>query len=133
MDYKIFVTNLTNLKRMKSEYERLASRLDDLIYLETGVKGISYDNMLVSHNPSLSALKRLEMVDTVDDMCREINFLAVSIRQTEEVLERMPKEVKTMLEEKFVKGWSFEKLAEKYGYSKSGIQYKIVAETEKYL
>lgn len=133
MNYKIFTANLTNLKRMKSEHKRLISRLDDLIYLESGVKGISYDNVMVSHNPSLSALKRLEMVDTVDDVCREINFLALAIEETEKTLGKMPEELKGMLTDKFIKGWTFDKVGEKYGFSHSGIQYRMEKETEKYL
>ena len=133
MTYEIFTSNLKNLKRMKSEYERLKDRLSDLIYLETGVKGVSYDSVMVSHNPSLSALKRLEMIDVVDDLCREINFLAVCITETETILGKMPKELQTMLNEKYARGWSYERLGEKYGYSKSGMIYKLIAETERYL
>ena len=133
MNYKIFTANLSNLKRMKAEHARMAVRLEDLIYLETGVKGVSYDNIMVSHNPSLSALKRLEMVDKVDDLCREINFLAIVIDETERTLNKMPKELKSMLMDKYVKGWTFDKVGEKYGFSHSGIQYKMEKETEKYL
>ena len=133
MNYKIFVANLTNLNRMKAEHKKMCSRLEDLVYLETGVKGISYDNIMVSHNPSLTALKRLDMVDKVDDLCREINFLALCIAETEGILAKMPKDLQQMLKEKYIKGWSYEQLGEKYGYSKSGMIYKLMAETEKYL
>lgn len=133
MDYKIFTTNLSNLKIMKEELKRMKARLDDLIYIETGVRGISYDNILVSHNPSLSALKRLEMVDTIDDLCREINYLAMAIEETERTMEKMPHELRSMLTDKYIKGWTFDHVGEKYGLSHSGIQYKMRSETEKYL
>lgn len=133
MDYTIFVANLANLKRMKSEHRKLCSRYDDLIYQETGVKGVSYGNTLVSHNPSLSALKRLDMIDKVDELAREINFLVVSISQTEEILGRMPKTLRDMLHDKYVKGWTFDQVGDKYGYSHSGIQYRMQTEAEKYL
>ena len=131
MTYEIFTSNLKNLKRMKSEYERLKDRLSDLIYLETGVKGVSYDSVMVSHNPSLSALKRLEMIDVVDDLCREINFLAVCIAETEGILAKLPDELQQMLKEKYIKGWSYEQLGEKYGYSRSGMWAMIKREIEK--
>ena len=133
MNYKIFVANLTNLNRMKAEHKKMCSRLEDLVYLETGVKGISYDNIMVSHNPSLTALKRLDMVDKVDDLCREINFLAIAIDETEKILAKMPKELKGMLTDKFIKGWTYDRVGEKYGYSKSGMIYKLMAETERFL
>ena len=133
MDYKIFTTNLANLKRMKGEHKKLSSKLEDLIYLETGVKGVSYGQVMTSHNPSLSALKRLEMVELVDDMCREINYLALAIDETEKCLNKMPTELKDMLTDKFIKGWTYDRVGEKYGFSHSGIQYRMENETQKYL
>ena len=133
MNYKIFVANLTNLNRMKAEHKKMCSRLEDLIYLETGVKGISYDNIMVSHNPSLSALKRLDMVDKVDDLCREINWLVITIDETEKTLKKMPKDLQQMLKCKFQMGMSYEQVGLRFGYSKSGIQYRLMTETERYL
>lgn len=133
MDYKIFTSNLMNLKRMKGEHKRLSLRLDDLIYLETGVKGVSYGQVMVSHNPSLTALKRLDMVDKVDDLCRELNYLTMAIDETEKALNKMPKELKGMLTDKFIKGWTYDRVGEKYGFSHSGIQYRMEKETERYL
>lgn len=133
MTYEIFTTQLSKLKQMKAEHKRLKSHLEDLIYLETGVKGISYDNVMVSHNPSLSALKRLEMVDVVDEICREINFLAIAIDETEKILAKMPEETKQMLTDKFINGWTYDRVGEKYGFSHSGIQYRMERETQKYL
>lgn len=133
MTYEIFTTQLSKLKQMKAEHKRLKERLEDLIYLETGVKGISYDNVMVSHNPSLSALKRLEMVDVVDEICREINFLAIAIDETEKILAKMPEQTRQMLTDKFIKGWTYDRVGEKYGFSHSGIQYRMERETQKYL
>ena len=133
MNYKIFVANLTNLNRMKSEHKKMCSRLEDLIYLETGVKGISYDNIMVSHNPSLSALKRLDMVDKVDDLCREINWLGITIDEAEKTIKKMTKELQQMLKCKFQMGMSYEQVGLRFGYSKSGIQYRLMTETERYL
>lgn len=133
MDYKIFTTNLANLKRMKGEHKKLSSKLEDLIYLETGVKGVSYGQVMTSHNPSLQALKRLEMVELVDDLCRELNYLALAIDETEKALNKMPNELKDMLTDKFIKGWTYDRVGEKYGFSHSGIQYRMENETQKYL
>ena len=70
------------------------------------------------------------MVDTVDDVCREINFLALAIEETEKTLGKMPDELKGMLTDKFIKGWTYDRVGEKYGFSHSGIQYRMEKETE---
>lgn len=133
MEYEVFTANLSRLNLIKVSIDKVKSKLDVKEYLETGVKGIDYTHAPVSHNPSVSALKRLELVDEVDDLVRELNALSMMADEIESILGRMPEELKGMLTEKFVKGWTYDRVGEKYGYSHSGIQYKMRVETEKYL
>lgn len=133
MEYEVFTANLSKLKLIKVSIDKVKSKLDVKEYLETGVKGIDYTHAPVSHNPSLTALKRLELVDEVDELVRELNTLSMMADEIESILGRMPEELKGMLTEKFVKGWTYDRVGEKYGYSHSGIQYKMRVETEKYL
>lgn len=133
MEYEVFTANLSKLKLIKVSIDKVKSKLDVKEYLETGVKGIDYTHAPVSHNPSLTALKRLELVDEVDELVRELNALSMMADEIESILGRMPEELKGMLTEKFVKGWTYDRVGEKYGYSHSGIQYKMRVETEKYL
>lgn len=133
MEYRVFTSMLANRERIIKSIAELKVRLEVAEYNETGVKGVSFDNIPMSHNPSLSALKRLDMVEKVDELKREINFLSQMIEETEVILARMPEELQNMLIEKFVKGKTYEELGLKYGYSHTGIQYRIRTETEKYL
>ena len=133
MEYEVFTSNLTNLKRIRVSIEKIRSKLEVKEYEETGVKGIDYAHAPVSHNPSITALKRLELVDEVDELTRELNCLLMMADEIETLLNRMPEELKNMLTEKFIKGWTYEKVGAKYGYSHSGIQYRMRVETEKYL
>ena len=133
MEYEVFTTNLKNLKGIKASIEKLKTKLEVKEYEETGVKGIDYAQAAVSHNPSITALKRLELVDEVDELTRELNCLLMMADEIETLLNRMPEELKNMLTEKFIKGWTYERVGEKYGYSHSGIQYRMRVETEKYL
>ena len=133
MEYEVFTANLTNLKRIRVSIEKIRSKLEVKEYEETGVKGIDYTHAPVSHNPSITAIKRLELVDEVDELTRELNCLLLLADEIESVLKRMPEDLQSMLTEKFVKGWTYDRVGEKYGYSHSGIQYRMRVETERYL
>ena len=133
MEYKVFTTNLKNLKDIKVSIEKLKTKLEVKEYEETGVKGIDYTHAPVSHNPSVTALKRLDLVDDVDELTRELNWLIGTLEEIESVKKRIPEWLWEMLELKFVKGWSYEKVGMKYGYSYNGIAYRMRVETEKYL
>lgn len=53
MDYKVFTSNLANLKRLKDSEESLKSQLDLISYELEGVKGVRYDSVMVHGNPSV--------------------------------------------------------------------------------
>ena len=133
MDYRVFTSNLANLGKIRKDIEEVKSKLEVAEYEETGVKGVSYTKTPVSHNPSLTALKRLEMVDKVDELARELYFLCLMIEETERVLNKMPQELKNMLEDIFIKGMTYRAVGEKYGYSDAGLWMYVKRETEKYL
>lgn len=133
MEYKVFTSNLLHLKDIEKSIEDIKTRLEVKQYEETGVKGIDYTHTPTAHNPSVTALKRLDLVDEVDELTRELNWLMETVEEIEAVKRRIPEPLWEMLELKFVKGWSYEKLGRKYGYSSNGILYRMRIETEKYL
>ena len=133
MEYKVFTSNLLHLKDIEKSIEDIRTRLEVKQYEESGVKGIDYTHTPTSHNPSVTALKRLELVDEVDELTRELNWLMETVEEIEAVKRRIPEPLWEMLELKFVKGWSYEKVGMKYGYSYNGIAYRMRVETEKYL
>ena len=133
MTYEVFTKNLSQLKSYKKMKKELKNDLDIILYDMTGVKGVRYDSIPMSFNPSLSALKSLEMVEKYEDKLREYNWVCMSIEEVEKTLEGMPEDLQTMLKEKFVKGITFEKLGMKYGYSNHGLWCYMKRETEKFL
>ena len=133
MTYEVFTKNLSQLKSYKKMKKELKSDLDIILYDMTGVKGVRYDSIPMSFNPSLSAIKSLEMVEKYEDKLREFNWVCMCIEEVEKTLEGMPEEIQTMLKEKYVKGITYQKLGEKYGYSDNGLWHYMKRETEKYL
>lgn len=133
MDYKVFTSNLANLKRLKESEESLKSQLDLIIYDLGGVRGVHYDSVMVHGNPSVIEEKRHEMMDKLDKIEKELELTELVIEQTEEILNRMPKTLREMLIEVFVYGKTYRAVGEKYGYSDSGIWHWLKRETERYL
>ncbi len=133
MDYKTFTSNLSNLKRYKSLKNETEEKLELLLYDMTGVKGISYDKMPSSFNPSLVALKRLEMIEKYNYLQREHDFIIKAIDHVENTLNKIPDELRQMLIEVYVKGMTYKAVGERHGYSDHGLWLLMRRETEKYL
>lgn len=133
MEYRVFTSNLAHLKDIRKSIETVKSRLEVKQYEESGVKGIDYTHIPSSHNPSVTALKRLELVDEVDELTRELNWLMLTVYETESVLNRLPEELKDMLVDVFVNGMTFKATGLKYGYSDNGLWHYLKRETERYL
>ena len=137
MTYELFTKLLSSIGEYKKSIDKAKTKLEVLEYQETGVKGVSYTKMPMSHNPTLSALKRLDLVEEVDELKREINFYYVrleeNIRTTDRIMVAMPEELRNILSDKYIEGMTFSQIAEKYHYSESGIFNKMKRETEKYL
>lgn len=133
MDYKVFTSNLANLKRLKDSEESLKSQLDLILYDLGGVKGVHYDSVMVKGNPSVIEEKRLELYDKYNEKEKELEFTKLAIMQTEDVLNRMPKTLREMLIEVFVYGKTYRAVGKMFGYSDFGLWKYIKRETEKFL
>lgn len=133
MTYRSFVANLSNMKNYRQDKERLESELDELLYIMTGVKGVSFDSVMVHGNPSVSEERRLELIEKYNAKEKELKFIKNAISQIEAILARMPEELTEMLILKFVDGNTYRKVGMVYGYSDHGIWVKLKRETEKYL
>ena len=137
MTYELFTKLLSSIGDYQKSIDKARTKLEVLEYAETGVKGISYTKTPLSHNPSLSALKRLDLVEEVDELKREINFyqsrLDANREITDEIMARMPSELREMLNDRFVMGMTFSRIAEKYHYSESWLWVKLRNEPEEYL
>ena len=137
MTYELFTQILTIIGEYERAIHDTRDKLEVLFYHETGVKGLSYTHTPLSHNPSLSALKRLDSIEEIDELEREINSMSEEMKsfqtKTDEVMKRMPEKLREMLTDKYIKGLTYIEIGEKYGYSNAGIWHAIRRETEKYL
>ena len=133
MDYKTFTTNLANLKRYRQSEIALKDELDQILYALSGVRGVSYDQVMVHGNPSQKALNWLKLQDKYNAKEEELKFIQSAIRQVESVLSRMPENIQKMLIEVFCDGHTYRYVGEKYGYSDHGVWQMMKRETEKYL
>lgn len=133
MDYRTFCIDLENyaenLKRLKKAEDELEAILYDLC----GVRGVSYDSIMVHGNPSQKALDWLKLEDKYNAKESEVERYRTAIRNVEQVKKRLPKELWLMLNDKFVKGMTYSALGIKYGYSDHGMWTMMKRETEKYL
>lgn len=133
MDYETFTTNLKCLKAYRYDKKKVKDDLDLILYRETGLKGISYDHIPTSGNPQQIALNRLELVDEFEAKQKEYDFICSAISEVERYLERMPKELRSMLTDIYVERMTYRKASIKYGYTEAGLWYHLRRETEKYL
>lgn len=133
MEYRVFTSNLAHLKEIRKSIESVKTRLDVKQYEESGVKGIDYTHIPTSHNPSVTALKRLDLIDEVDELTRELNCLLMLTEEIESLMSRMPEELQDMLNDIFIKGMTYKAVGLKYGYSGNGLWHYLKRETEKYL
>ena len=133
MEYRVFTSNLARLKDIRKSIESVKTRLEVKQYEESGVKGIDYTHTPTSHNPPVTALKRLELVDEVDELTRQLNWLTATVEEIESLLARMPEELQIMLTEVYVKNMTFRAVGLKHGYSDHGLWQMLKRETERYL
>ena len=137
MTYELFTQILTIIGEYERAIHDARDKLDVLFYHETGVKGVGYTNTILSHNPSLSALKRLDSIEEIDELEREINEMEQQLEnqrsKVDAVMKKMPKSLQDMLLDKYINRMTYIEIGEKYGYSNAGIWHAIRRETEKYL
>ena len=133
MDYRTFTTNLSNYNRYKEDLTKVETELEQIFYLLRGVKGVGYSDNTKSTNESQKALNWLTLDEKYNLKLREKEFILQAISQVENILERMPEELRNMLIKVYVDGWTFRKLGEQYGYSYNGMWQYLRREVERYL
>lgn len=133
MDYRTFVTNLSNLERYKKERRVLEEKIDLILYTMTGVKGINYSKVPTSYNPSLSESQRLELIERYNEKLKEHKFIVLAIDNIESTLKKMPQDLQLMLIDVFIYKKTYKAVGIKYGYSDAGLWAMLKRETEKYL
>ena len=64
MDYKTFTTDLANYNENILRYQKAKDELDIILYDLCGVRGVSYDSIMVKGNPSVKALNWLKQEES---------------------------------------------------------------------
>lgn len=133
MDYRTFCIDLENYAENLKRLKKAEDELEVILYDLCGVRGVSYDSIMVHGNPSQKALNWLKLEDKYNAKESEVERYRTAIRNVEQVKKRLPKELWLMLNDKFVKGMTYSALGIKYGYSDHGIWQMMRRECEKYL
>ena len=133
MDYRTFCIDLENYAENLKRLKKAEDELEVILYDLCGVRGVSYDSIMVHGNPSQKALNWLKLEDKYNAKESEVERYRTAIRNVEQVKKRLPKELWLMLNDKFVKGMTYSALGIKYGYSDHGIWNMMRREVEKYL
>lgn len=133
MDYENFKAMMTNYATNKRKLLEAKQELEVLFYEMTGVKGVAFDRMPGSHNPSAAEEGKLNQVEKYNDKLKDIQYYEKCIAYVEEYSKRIPTDLWKLLYEKYVLGITYEKLGERFGYSNNGMYHYLKREIEKYL
>ena len=133
MDYKTFTTDLANYNETILRYQKAKDELEVILYDLCGVRGVSYDSIMVHGNPTQKALNWLTLEDKFNEKENEIKRYEAAIANVESMEKKIPKELWAMLHEKFIQGKTYEYMGIKYGYSNNGMWHWLKRETEKFL
>lgn len=133
MDYRTFVMNLANLNRYKEDLSKVDLELEQIFYVLRGVKGVGYTDNGGSTNESQKALNWLSLDEKYNAKLKERDFICEAICQVESILERMPEDLSSALQEIYIKGKTFRRVGMDHGYSDHGYWQYLKRETERYL
>ena len=133
MDYKTFTTDLTNYNENILRYQKAKDELEVILYDLCGVRGVSYDSIMVHGNPSVKALNWLKQEDRYNEKEAELRRYETALVNVERAKKKIPKELWFMLTDKFVRGMTYTQVGMKYGYSGRGMWAYLRRECEKYL
>lgn len=130
MNYTIFVSELRVYRQMVYEINKLKQKVEEIEYIEQGVKGVSFDNIPHSLNPTLQAEKRLELIDQKERLEEEIKRLELKKKMVIDQFDRLDEHTKLICLD-IIDGKTFKQIGEAFGYSESGIMRKLKKEIEK--
>lgn len=131
MDYRVFKNEVSNLKAYYRSKKEIENELEVLWHELSGLKAIRYDKQPTSYNPEMSESYRLELIDRIEKKQKELDYTILAIERYESELERLPSNIREMVEQIFILGKTFAEVGKTIGYSDNGLHYKIKKEVEK--
>lgn len=133
MGFDDLAVNLRNYDKNKRSLTEAEKELDAILYELCGVKGISYDTIIVHGNPSQKALNWLKKDDRYNEVEKEISYYRSAIEMVDLARQKIPGRIWEMLIDIFVKGETYKAVGSRHGYSANGFWYHLRKETERYL
>lgn len=131
MDYRVFKNEISNLKAYYRSKKEIENELEVMWHELSGLKAIRYDKQPSSFNPELSESYRLELIDRIEKKQKELDYTILAIERYESELNRLPSDIREMVEQIFILGKTFAEVGKTIGYSDNGLHYKIKKEVEK--
>ena len=86
---ELFKLELKNYQNYLHYRENLLGIIDAVEYDLTGVKGIRYDKIPTSQNPSLSEERKLYLIEKLEDLRKELKRVDLNIEHTEKLMESL--------------------------------------------
>lgn len=133
MKYRTFKNEVSNLKDYKEQYKRLQDKIEDIIYLYAGVKGVRYDGVSISYNQADSDEKLLILSEKIKPYQERLNRVYATITQIESNISKLPKDTQEMVKKLFIENFTFKQVGEMFGYSDNALHHKVKREVEKYI
>lgn len=124
---------LGNYRNYLIDINTIKEEIDCLWYELSGVKAINYNKQPSSFNPSLSAMKKLELLDKLEDKQLELEVTQKSIILIERKLSKLSKEDKEVCVRILCDKESNEKVGMEKGYSHNAMWKKVRKALEKVL
>ena len=125
--------------RMLGEYKRslidIEYEIDDIIYKYAGVRAIQYDKTRMAFNKNIADEVLDRMFEELKAPQKEKDRIENAIKELEKIcdinLEKLPKDVQKMCEMVYLNKKTYESVGKIFGYTPSGLRYKIKAEGER--
>lgn len=131
MNFKIFCRDMRSYKAFKDSIPKLNEQIDDIFYKYAGVRGIRYDKQPMSFSPELASETMERMLKEVSVPQKELDKAERRVRECEEYLAKLPKDVKEMCIDLFVHERTYDAVCYNYGYTKAGLWQRVKREVER--
>ena len=131
MNFKVFCRDMRSYKAFKEDIRRLNETIDDILYKYAGVRGIRYDRQPMSFSPELAIDVRQKMLDELSDPQKKLDRAERRVKECEENLAKLPKDVREMCIDLFIEEKTYEAVCMRFGYTSTGLWRKVKREVEK--
>lgn len=133
MKYKTFKNETSNLKDYIEEQDNLVYLMEELIYLYTGVKGVSYDGVHINATQHANDERLLALSEKLTPYQKRLDDVTKKINEIESNIVKLPEDTQRMVRLLFVEGHTFKYVGKMCGYSDNAVYHKVRREVEKYV